>query len=150
MSYTLSDLKELEQFDDDAEAQEALREIERESSNPATWQFWFAIAVLVISAFATIRLTRWLIRPMRWPGFVEDLVTFGLAGVVFWIILRWLHRADAPADLRRKLLKRGIPVCLACGYSLRGQPPASAQCPECGAHLDEHVRQLIDAQFPPS
>jgi len=37
--------------------------------------------------------------------------------------------------LRKELVRRGIPVCIKCGYDLRGQ--TETRCPECGAEFDE-------------
>jgi hypothetical protein len=41
----------------------------------------------------------------------------------------WLQ-APLCRNLRRQLIERGVPICLACGYDLRGQ--MTPRCPECG------------------
>lgn len=145
MTHTLRGVPELAQFDNDEQAQHALREIEREAGNPASWHFWLAIAGLVVAAFSTHRAVQWMLRPLGWPDILDDLLAFAAAALVFWFVLRWLHRAGGPEALRRKLLERGIPVCLACGYSLRGQPSDSTRCPECGTLIDERARAALQA-----
>ncbi len=39
--------------------------------------------------------------------------------------------------LRELLISNGVPICLKCGYDLRGQ--AEARCPECGTAFDEEL-----------
>jgi len=41
-----------------------------------------------------------------------------------------LFRKRRARAIREQLLAHGIPVCLACGYDLRGRD--SSRCPECG------------------
>jgi len=41
-----------------------------------------------------------------------------------------LFRQRTRRNLRQELHKRGVPICLHCGYNLTGCQ--SAQCPECG------------------
>lgn len=63
--------------------------------------------------------------PMRpyWPGFAINTVFYA---AVLWGL------SVAPFTLRRRRrIKRGL--CLKCGYDLRGSPPTSDACPECGA-----------------
>ena len=50
---------------------------------------------------------------------------------------RWFGRPY----MREKLLECRVPVCMKCGYCLRGL--VSDCCPECGKELDERVRALI-------
>lgn len=64
---------------------------------------------------------------------------YGLDAVVFGLlmgltvgpgaILVW--RNTVRRSLREQLIEKGIPICLKCGYDLRGQ--AVPRCPECGA-----------------
>ena len=42
----------------------------------------------------------------------------------------WLRRRAIERVLRDLLRKKGIPICLHCGYCLRGSP--TPHCPECG------------------
>lgn len=41
-----------------------------------------------------------------------------------------LFRTHTQRSLRRQLVERGVPICVACGYDLRGQ--LEPRCPECG------------------
>ncbi len=57
---------------------------------------------------------------MIWPGFLADMVFWGIA---------WAALFAAPGRIvRRRRLRQGH--CAACGYDLAG---AGALCPECGA-----------------
>lgn len=51
-------------------------------------------------------------------------------GLIFAHLHLWI-RPRIHENLRRQLLARGVPICLACGYDLRGQ--TVPRCPECGA-----------------
>jgi hypothetical protein len=49
-----------------------------------------------------------------------------------WIHSVVTHRIRV-RRFRVALHKRGVPICVECGYSLRGLRGAVATCPECGA-----------------
>jgi len=48
-----------------------------------------------------------------------------------------LARRGIERHLRTRLLAAGVPVCMHCGYDLRGQ--TQARCPECGRAFDPHL-----------
>jgi hypothetical protein len=54
-------------------------------------------------------------------------ITTGIVGL-------WLARDRMQRSLRRQLLEAGRPVCIECGYDLRGQ--IEPRCPECGTAFD--------------
>ena len=55
-----------------------------------------------------------------------------IAGLVVAVwFSRWLVRGYLAWHLRTELRRRGIPVCLKCGYE--GGDIAAPRCPECGA-----------------
>ena len=68
-------------------------------------------------------------------GLVSKLAIAALvAGAISAPLLaayRWGLEAPLQRTVRRELVARGVPVCLACGYSLIGS--VSGVCPECGA-----------------
>jgi len=57
--------------------------------------------------------------------FMLYLIGFGLA--------IWYTRRDIRRRLRTQLAKKGIPVCIPCGYNLTGNE--SGVCPECGTEI---------------
>ncbi len=57
-------------------------------------------------------------------------------------------RREMPKSLRRKLNELGVPVCMRCGYDLRGARPDVTCCTECGAALSQReveARRRADA-----
>lgn len=60
-----------------------------------------------------------------------------------FLLIRYLHRRGFAIALREKLVTAGVPICLRCGYSLRGAMPVTVRCPECGTAVDERVRAII-------
>ena len=55
------------------------------------------------------------------PGVCVAIGMFGLL---------WLQRRAMRRDIRRILVKRGVTICIPCGYDLTGN--TSGRCPECG------------------
>jgi len=116
-------------------------------------------SALGLSAMAAAWLAGWLwTTPVGWRSGVAfglwSLLFASIATTTYFITSFWLLRNRVRRQLRRELIRRGVPVCVSCGYDLRGlvrtdpppppwpQPPANyrfvtepdieAQCPECG------------------
>ncbi|MCH7591627.1 MAG: protein kinase [Planctomycetes bacterium] len=49
----------------------------------------------------------------------------------------WFCRSVIRPRLRAQLVAKGIPICVPCGYNLRGQ--VDPRCPECGTAFDEKL-----------
>ena len=81
------------------------------------------------------------------PGLLVHLGTAALVGIALWFVL-WLHRRDAQHELRLYLRELGIPICLHCGYDLRGQ--TVPRCPECGRAFEPAILQVSAAEDPPA
>lgn len=120
---------ELRRFDSREDAQVALQ----------AWQwklvklprFWFAlfsftIGIGLLVALIFVLLRQWFRIPMSLLGPIVGSVTSApgtLATIWFW-------RRRCRRYLREQLIARGIPICLKCGYDLRGQ--VEPKCSECG------------------
>jgi predicted Zn-ribbon and HTH transcriptional regulator len=93
-------------------------------------------------------LAGWLLSYVQWHHEVEDLIrVVAMIGAGF-LVLRKLHRWGAAADLRRKLLAANVPVCVKCGYLLRGLPLDPGRCPECGTAFSEEVISILEKAAP--
>jgi predicted Zn-ribbon and HTH transcriptional regulator len=145
MRWSLAGLPELEQFDSAEQRQSALERIARKAGSPGFGDWWIAVAILVAAVLAVNVAMRFVLHRVSAPGVVEDLLRIGAMIVCGAVVLRWLHRWGAAGELRDELLSAGIPVCRACGYSLRGHPPEAKRCPECGRPLDARVRSALSA-----
>lgn len=77
----------------------------------------------------------------RYSRALGDL-PYAVQGVPWYVLLVavvvvgpvFLSRENIRHRLRRDLVNRGIAVCMACGYDLRGQ--REPRCPECGTPFD--------------
>ena len=79
--------------------------------------------------------------PSRWSVyllFTLCLIGFGIA--------TWFTREDIRRRLRAELAKKGIPVCIPCGYNLTGN--VSGICPECGKAIPKQTQEKLAAHPP--
>ena len=107
---------------------------------PKTWLLCAAMllcAAIVAAATVLVFLLRPLVAPLppvlSNPGMMGGIVGGICGGLSTWIVFR-LGRRQMQASIRTQLRERGLPVCLRCGYDLRGNE--SGVCPECGTAHD--------------
>ena len=146
LNLTLAGLPELEYFEDEAARQKALTEIGEEAANLKSGGYWSGVGILIGAMLVGQVITRWLLRLIVWPPLLEEALHWLVTIVAFALTLRWLHRSGVAAQLRTKLLASGVPICMKCGYLLRGLPLDPGRCPECGQVFDEPVRAILSGQ----
>jgi hypothetical protein len=103
---------------------------------PRFWLSWFGALVTmgVVMVFLLGVFIPWLRQHVPLPTW---LLKFAVAFLATGIVAgAWQFNLRRPIRrrIREELLARGIPVCLACGYGLRGQ--TGPRCPECGRAFD--------------
>ena len=64
------------------------------------------------------------------PTGATGLSFFALLIAIYYVVIGVVFHRRLRALVRRRLLDLGIPICLHCGYDLRGQ--TEPRCPECG------------------
>lgn len=99
-------------------------------------RFWLMLvpvgAIVVVGVLGLQMLLGTFVGPLP-PG-VRGGIFGGIAGGSAVWLLGFVLRSRTKGIMREELRKRGIPVCLHCGYSLRGVP--EPRCPECGKPAD--------------
>lgn len=135
-------LPELTRFDSADEARAALRAHMRQAvRSPAVW---LRICLMIAGLIGGTSLLVYLAIPYLGahgapPWLVGGLTGFlvgGSAGYGANVVFRRPLRRY----LRNVLVEKGVPICLPCGYDLRGLP--EPRCPECGEPFD---RALLEA-----
>jgi hypothetical protein len=110
---------------------------------PATWiaAILFVPVVLAIGAFIHYlhSLTSSLVLDIAISFLVFTYLTIGM-GMSVCVLL--VVRPSIRRHIREELQKRGIPICIGCGYDLRGQD--TFVCPECGMTFDPGLLLSID------
>ncbi len=76
------------------------------------------------------------------PRWLVSMLPAILVGASLGLILQYAWRRPLQRRLREELVARGIPVCIACGYDLRGQ--TEPRCPECGREFAEALLRRED------
>jgi hypothetical protein len=120
---------ELDRFDHPTDASAALEAAKNRAL--AQKRRWLLVAatglaagVVVAGAILTFRLT------LGW----DAPWLYGLSGVLPGPASVWAaniaFRRPIQRALRRELVSQGVPICIPCGYDLRGN--VSGRCPECG------------------
>jgi len=123
---------ELQRFASPAEAKEAMRAWKKRMLKmPLFWLglcgYTCGVGGLVFVILISLR--PWLNIPTTMYGGIVGGVTAGSGGVG----LAWFWRHRCRRFLRRQLLASGVPICLKCGYDLRG---SKERCPECGNEFE--------------
>lgn len=136
-------LPELDSFPDEPSRDAAIRRLHADlagaSSGHAIWSFLLMISAMVaIYVGFRAEFSRYV------PPFYAKLVGWLLSvGLIMGLLWR-SYRRSAPGILRARLLESGVPICVACGYLLRGL--SGDRCPECGRAVDEQVRRLLQRE----
>jgi membrane associated rhomboid family serine protease len=133
----LREFPELAVVDDPAVQVQALRGIFWAIwRRPRTWLLAAAAAgVLGVVSIGLVPLLLYLGLPsVAVPGAIG-----GFAGGATVGILVFATKQVRRGALRLWLVEHGYPVCLACGYDLRGQ--VEPRCPECGTPADSAAGQ---------
>lgn len=123
---------ELRQFETDRQRAYALWRAKLSSGLP----LFLLVYAMLVAALGVSRdhIIRSLLRPVSFAPAVEGAVVLGakLCAVVGGpIAYYFLTRSRIRRSLRVALAARGVPVCVPCGYDLRGL--TTRRCPECGA-----------------
>lgn len=91
-----------------------------------------ALAVVVgsLCAATLYTLSRWWPIPQSTWGAISGAIVGGTSALsvqIFW-------RRPLQREIRRELNRRGVPICVRCGYNLHGL--AEPRCPECGTPFE--------------
>ncbi len=125
--------EELALFDNDAERKAVLERFHWRLF--LSWRFWLPLVLwstsIVLIPFASLLVRRIL------PGIPQAVVTMTVGGLVIGgsgLAIQFLWRKPCQRYLREQLVAKGVPICLHCGYDLRGR--SDPRCPECGKAFD--------------
>lgn len=125
-------------FGGEAIDDEVLREAMQEARTRVAGIRRFHQIAQVVTGLVLLAALLWLIdyrnRAMAsiWSWSLWFVLGIGLLGLIHWAATAKLRRRY----LREALNRRGVRVCVQCGYSLRGLSPQADRCPECGAVAD--------------
>ncbi len=135
----LASLPELKLFSNE-QRRKALKDMEQLSAR----------SFIQISAYALLIVTLFPFLSSRFPqsaiGFAGLLACVMTGAVLIRCGAVYITRRNAARFFRERLLQYRVPVCMECGYFLRGV--MSDRCSECGAELSAFVRTLIREEGP--
>lgn len=95
------------------------------SSRLWLWLLLFLMAAVGLIAVAPQVTSFHPIAGRLWPSLIMPMTAT-------WM---WFCRSVVQRRLREQLVAKDVPICIKCGYDLRGQNVP--RCPECGAPFDE-------------
>ncbi len=124
---------ELRRFGSRAEASAAIKACQKEQMK--TLRFWIILLLFTLCVGITVAAAILLVR--KWvpvSGATFGGLVGGITGGSGVVVLQWFWRHEFRTLLRKRLISSGVPICLKCGYDLRGQ--IESRCPECGTPFD--------------
>lgn len=108
-----------------------------QASASVTWYVLLLTTVLLsikMQELAMLYLGRYVPTAYRE---VLDIAAKACVSVCVFCAGVWTRRRRIAKAIRLEVNRRGIPICMGCGYCLRGI--SSLRCPECGAAYDPHA-----------
>jgi len=139
----------------DEQAREAA--IKSHADSIKGWSLVMGIAICAVVSLSALFVARVIVvpgisqlMPRGLPPWAREPLQWLFVITAMYLTLRVLHRWGVRRELRRKLIALRIPVCLGCGYLLRGLPHTAERCPECGRAVDENVRAILAGEAPPA
>ncbi len=124
------ELEHFEREDVPGVASEALTFAKHEVTR--TWRFWLTVLVVLGLYMITTASAIWTMRRFGSPDWVLHGAV-GCCGVVVSLTAWRLFRDRTRRHLRERLVQLGVPICIPCGYDLRG---STDRCPECGTTFE--------------
>lgn len=139
---------ELLLFEPGRERRRMMRRVFRNTRTVAA--FGLAVVIFVYGVDGPLRSYLGRLGLPHWAvTVIAALCAGGMAYAAIWVTRRGVRRY-----LRVQLVNKGVPVCLECGYQLRGQ--VEPRCPECGTGFDmrlldqDHaVKEATDIEWTP-
>ena len=128
---------ELRRFPSVAEADAAVTEWQsRQMLIPGFWLALAAFALVVggVSYVVLKTVKPWLQLSERAFQMLYAVAVVPIFGAFVVIGTRWICRRRFKRFLRERLAAMGVPICIKCGYDLRGQE--DPRCPECGTGFE--------------
>ncbi len=144
LRWSVRDMPELELFESEQQRRQAIQEIEIESNNPFNAGVWIALVIGIVTVAAVRWVAKRVVPLLDLPPGIDTAVHILIILVTIVVVLRALNRWGTARELRAKLLEVGVPVCMYCGYCLRGLAPGARGCPECGRTIDERAATLLE------
>ena len=130
-------LPEIGMFATDGQRKTALRHALSVTSHGSS-RLWAWTLLYVLAVVGTIYVGFYLeTRSPVASEIASKLMPLALAATCLWFCRSVLRKR-----LRILLAARGVPICIPCGYDLRGQ--VAARCPECGSTFDEGLLSSSD------
>ena len=124
------DLEHFERQDVPGVASEALTFAKHEVMR--TWRFWLTALALLVVYMTSIALIVWTTERFGWPDWLISVVGVSCVIVSSWVTWQ-LFRDRIRCHLRERLVQLGVPICIPCGYDLRG---STDRCTECGTTFE--------------
>ncbi len=128
---------ELLLFETEAEQKRAFKKASKGIYlNPLYWLLLIGLAIFMNVALRSAGRT-------FGPAFsVPDSMVSGIAGGISGGLSAaaalWISKRKIQHSLRKQLNDTGVPICMKCGYQLKGN--TSGVCPECGTECAKRGR----------
>ena len=127
---------ELNLFETDEDRRAVLRKVRRRLIR--SWRFWLhVIAGNVLAVLFCFWNASFLRQMLALPMWAYGLIVGATMSACFGGVFTYLFRKPIQRHLRNELIARRIPICITCGYDLRGQ--IEPRCPECDTEFDPQL-----------
>ena len=103
-------------------------------------KYWLASALPVAMAYPAVKMLMAMLsryNVSRMPRLMFMLLFIVVFSWAIGYAINRTFRDPVRRALRNELAKKGVAICVECGYDLRGQ--REPRCPECGTPFDERL-----------